>query len=477
MTGKQRISTIVALATLVAVGPASRAEADCNPALATLPGVDCSTDATCCVAGALAIDGAPGTVGSAARCDDAVELQALASSCPTDDFDAHILLFGIDEDSWADNGLRECTDDLFGKHWIASALIGGGILPTPGVARHTSSQYLIQAQANATTFHPQLEHVQSDSQAAFASYMPDLTHANTVTLMCPSFADITSNGMLASEFVHESWHSSYGSHDGTVGGTNADWYYAHQPDTEPLDVYAEFEPDIWPRDGKTERIQHSVYQLQHEFMCDLVQSPRDWVPRAGLFGAQARAALIETTNVLNPTSLPAWAMCGSSVFPGRTPKNPVTPDSARTVTLDFSGVIVETSEGGADDDTETLDANRVLTVSPDDREDSISNSTLGTFADGEVWIDFYVTATLAEDNETVELAYNILFFEDDADDTDCDQDLGGDNCPGAFDESLWATLSVNSVTPFAIRNHSLSNATADPGTDTADIFMNVDLSW
>lgn len=442
--------------------------------LASLPSADCNVDTTCCVAGALD-DTKPGKAGSAARCDDVLDFEALKASCPDDDFDAHVLLFDMIEDTWADNGLRECSADLeFGKHWMAAQMIGGGIDFQPGITHHTGAQYLVEAQCNATTFHPQLDHEQSEAVVNKAAlYTPDPSQANSIEFFCRAFQDSSSSGRLAGIFVHEAFHGTYGVHD---SNDIQDWFFSHRPDDPPLSVEAEFVPDVWPFDGKPDKRQHSVYQLQQEFLCDLLQTPHDWVPRSGLFSVKSIVASIESKNVLNADPLPVWATCGAASPPLRSAKSAPNPEDPRTITIDLSGSYAETSEGGVDDDSGFFDQSVTMVVSIDNRE-AAHSEVIGPFADGELWLVVNLTAEMSLDNNHIDMTYDVEFHEDDADGTDCDEDFSGPNCPNPDDHSFWKPMVLSSTVTSGFAGHDMSNAATENGTDVAHIDLNFDLDW
>lgn len=451
--------------------------------LPALPSLDCSTDKTCCTSGALDVDADPGAT---SQCDEAIAFAAVEGSCP-DDWDAHVQLFSMNEWSWEDNGLRSCDNSTpFGRHWVAATFLAAAIDSEPGKVRHNASQYLMAGQANSTDFHPQLEHRLSPGLEGFAmEWQWDGVIADTIRIACRAFEPDNSAEIVAGMFIHEAWHSVYGLHDvapvfdddtGALTTASQDHYYAHEMPTQPTRVGEEFNPDAWTTNDNPGEVMHSVYQIQHEFLCDAVRSPRNWVPRAGLFEAVEAAASIVSRNTINQMNVPSWALCSDESIPLRTQRDPELPDGARRLDIELEGLVVETSEDGSDDDTQAFAKAYDVIVLPDNNT-VVLDETIGYFADGEVWLELDLDAVLGSDGETVSFTYNLLFYEADEDGTDCDEDLGGDDCPAKLDPSLWASASVDSLTTFYLDHQVLDNASNENGTDVADITMNVELSW
>ncbi len=469
---------------IAAVGIATTVLSGASPAHAcpapAVPLLDCQVDTTCCVGAALAPDA--DATGARALCDEAFVFQQLQNSCPGD-FDGHELFYDMDVDSWSGHGWAQCNANTeFGKHWMASGLFSG-LKFTPGVSRNLPVDYLMVAGANATTFHPQHEHhLDTDpTETSIARRSKAGPGARPIRFYCPAFVPMRAVADNASTFVHESWHGTYGSHDLDGEGTSSDYYYPKRPQEVPDAIWEEYLPDPWLRDDADPHpVQRSVWQIQHDLLCDLVDTPRDWVPRSTIIRGQTNARIVETSRFLAPTLVPAWATCGNKAIPARTPKPLLTPDRPRTLTFDVYGAIAETSEAGVDDDTASYAQTLTIDLTPMVTETgSIVQTTVGlpVEADGEVWVDFAAVAVLGEDGDVIDGKFNVFFYEKDNDGTNCDEDLVGDDCPGIGDTTFWQEFSVQSTATTFTFNDALDNASNENGTDTASVRVDIEMSW
>jgi hypothetical protein len=446
-----------------------------------LPSADCNVDTTCCASGALDLDVEKA---GGSGCDEVIAFAAVANNCPGD-WSGHIGVFNMDEVSWEDNGLETCDTQMpFGRHWVAATYLAAAI-DNDGPIHHRGPQYLMAAQSTVTDFHPLLEHRLSPGLEKYAAqYIEDHAIADTIRFGCGSFRVGGSAETLAGTFVHEAWHSVYGDHDiDPVFGENdetitesLDHYYAHDFYPKVPKVSESFDPDAWTTEDKPGEVIHSVYQIQHEFLCDIVRSPRNWVPRAGLFEAVEKANSILQDNIINSVAVPVTEMCSDASIRMRVPRDPALPDDARVLDIDVDGTFVETSEDSQDDDSGEISESFQVIVVPGGGP-VVLDETIGPFADGEVWLEIDLQAELAADGDTVAFSYNLLFYEADEDDTHCDEDLVGDDCPARFDPSQWIPASVDSLGTVYFDNEVLDNASNENGTDYADITMNVELSW
>ncbi len=449
--------------------------------LPRLPSADCIVDETCCASGALDFDDEKAW---SSGCDEVFAFAAVSGNCPGD-WDAHIGVFNMDEVSWEDNGLETCDPEMpFGRHWVAATYLAAA-MDDDGPVHHRPSEYLMAGQSTVTDFHPLLEHRLSPGLKKYAAYyIEDFAGADTIRFGCRSFRVGGSAETLAGIFVHEAWHSVYGGHDiDPVFGEDdelltdsSDHYYAHDFLPNAPHVSESYNPDAWTTEDNPGEVIHSVYQIQHEFLCDIVRSPRTWVPHSGLFEAVEAANSIIQENIIDSEAVPATELCTDSSMRMRIPRDPALPDDARVLEIDIDGTVVETSEDSSDDDSGDFSKTYEVVVVPGGGP-VVLDETLGTFADGEVWLEIDLQAELAADGETVDFTYNLLFYEADEDGTHCDEDLAGDDCPGKLDPAQWVSASVDSQSLFHLQTEVLDNASNENGTDYANIAMNVELSW
>ena len=459
---KTFVTFTLILAGGLALAP-ERAEA-CDPT--PLPVANCDVDTTCCMAGVW--EDQPGDD----LCDEAMFFALLAPQCP-EDYGAHLSIYNMDESSFEDHGLGECNGDLeFTKHWLATLLARGGIDWSNPDTRHDESDWAWVIQAQATSFHVLQEHFLDLDTSALGHNTPACI-PDAIGFGCRAFEPRRSDGMRAGLMVHESWHSTVGGHaiDHDVGH-DRDYFYAHHdsPDT-PLWATFTTPEELWPmKDVEWTETHHSVYQLEYELLCELVEAPAMWVPRSVLFAAASEAAdLLDENFIQHPVPVPAWAICDAPMPLGGAAGGP---KRERIVTIRIAGQITETSVASIDDDNAEFEVILPeVTLDLQNPSHEFPLMELANVADGEIWIEFEGKLQLAADGETIELAYNVLFNEDDEDDTDCDEDLGGDDCPAKGNPALWSVVTLDSLTPPTTQFITLSNASNENGDDSAKIEM------
>jgi hypothetical protein len=98
-------------------------------------------------------------------------------------------------------------------------------------------------------------------------------------------------GSRGGDFMHEGWHAyfdKYGWNNGNVGGhrptqgnctaVGCDYFYFHG-----IGAYAF--GAMWQNDGTAKRF-HSPNQVQVEYLCDVADYPKSWVPNSVRLAAQ-----------------------------------------------------------------------------------------------------------------------------------------------------------------------------------------------
>jgi hypothetical protein len=163
--------------------------------------------------------------------------------------------------------------------------------------------------------------------------------------------------------------------------------------------------------------------------------------------------------------------------PGRDPRGEAIPGRPRTALLDVAGFLFEGAELPQDESELPITKATVLTLEVSEDTPTASTSWVSPAADG-VWIEVRATATMQADGDTVIVKYNVFFFEVDADNTNCDEDLTGDDCPGLNDQANWPSLTLTSsfFIPAPLVEH-LDNASNENGDDYADVQLFFELDW
>jgi hypothetical protein len=156
-------------------------------------------------------------------------------------------------------------------------------------------------------------------------------------------------------------------------------------------------------------------------------------------------------------------------------RNPDDPEitNGRVITIQIEADLHETDEpvGGPTDEHHAKTI--TLTVTPDDPTDE--GSWVSPEVD-EVSVEYFVSARLLDDGETVELSYHMLMFEDNADQhRDCEESLaGGDHCPSA--PLLVMTLDSENFSPVpVVFNLDNSHSWDDP--DRASGSITTTMEW
>lgn len=477
-------ASVVFFAAALALVPV-RARAQKCPA-PSLPSLDCSQSSNCCVGGAFNMDDVTQLGGNWA-CGDVVLFDRLTSPnnhCTQAAFDDHNELFDVVTSTYAADGLNQCNGALpHAKHWAAgSYLVGNAIDYVPGVTwHHPIEDYQAASVARANHIKPALEHELGAGNSPNAQHQWDGVFADTITFFCPLFSatNIGTPTWRASDFIHEAWHMVYGDHDTVGSSANQDYFYPHDHVLGPGEVGDCFDPAVVPagadgsfdcRVGIGPDYQTSVYQLQFEYLCDLVTTPLEWVPRSIAQQAGLLSFALGTTWFQGQTAFKNTPPFFCNLTPPARDAREFLPGRPRTVILDVQGHLFEGAELPADEDDLTIDKQTVLTLEVSEAAPVASGTWTSPAAD-EVWIEVRATATLQPD-DTVFVKYNVFFFEEDADNTNCDEDLTGDDCPALNDQTNWPSLTLSAAVfiepPFL---HTLNNASNESGDDYANVSL------
>lgn len=486
----------VALVTALCWPPSRAARACDTPAHLSL---DCTQEFNCCVDGQVQPD-----VGLTAPflCADPLLFSLLADQCSPSTFNGHNNLFNVVEQTYAEHGLNECTPVLeHPKHWMGAFLIGTSIRWEPGKTwHHPILDYLTLAVARNNHLHAQFEHQLAITQSTkdpAASYGADPFFPDTIRFFCPAFmSDIRGSAVgRAGIFVHESWHAVYGSHALIVDDPQAsfDFYLPHDHVLREGEVGKCFDPDPAPKGWQPNFFQcatqpslamTSVYQIEYEFFCDLNDSPEDWVPRtlarqgglvANYMGTLRNKLLDDVFIGATGVFLNTPPITCTEQPPMRDGRGPSIPGRPRFLHLRLAGNLFEGSEGGLDDDELFVEKSFDLELTSD-----LPAATIHWVSPSvdDVHVEFKMDAALQPDGETVNVRYNVFFFDDDTDGTDCDSDLTGYDCPGLADGSNWPEFSLSSgafiLPPVRV---ILDNVANENGNDFADLLLFRELDW
>jgi hypothetical protein len=447
-----------------------------------LPVMDCATNPTstspCCTGGSIFDDVAnpPPWAGSNNFCTEALVSQIFASSCTEDALDKHDILFHINLEAGA-TGAGSCDGSMdYGKHWNAAQLIPTLIQYKPGITwHHPIADYYRAALAESNGFHAELEHFFGDPDPegkANASYNLDFVGKNNLRFFCPLFSNGTAGSPLyrASDFIHEAWHDTYGSHD--FEDPDADSYAVHDHTLGPGEMNQEADVE----DGLP--AESSVYQVQYEFLCDVNTTPHDWVPRAlaweaGLLADDLLVRKYKKQGV-GAFLLPPPMTCNNAPPMRRNPDVPAI-TNGRLVNIRIDADLHETDEpiGGPTDEHHGADLSFMLTP----ENPTANTSWISPRLDDQVWIKYVVFAQLRADGQTVDLTYDMAFYETNSDlEEDCEETLS--NGPDCKEELPWPTMVLdnNNYSPAPIV-FNLDNSHSWDDPDRASGTITVTMDW
>jgi hypothetical protein len=192
----------------------------------------------------------------------------------------------------------------FPKHWNAAYLVTYGLQDLNCCSWHGTVDYRALGEAAGSNFHTSLYHTCSDDSCCFGSFNTHFWGPNEISTHCLLYDSTSANanpGSRAGDFQHEGWHGwldkynwdngSCGGHRcGTPGNCTAkdacDYFYFHGVGAYAFGA-------LYQTDGTANRF-HSPNQVQVEFLCDVAQYSKSWVPKSvqdsAKSDADARAA-------------------------------------------------------------------------------------------------------------------------------------------------------------------------------------------
>lgn len=221
-----------------------------------------------------------------------------------------------------------CNVNLeFPKHWNAAYLITYGLEDNFFQSFHMTSDYRGISEGASNKFHSTLRHTIKDGNGLFGSFMWHPVAPNVVTTYCLLYDSSKANANPASragDYVHEGWHawldyynwdngSSAGHRSGPQGkctiSSGCDYFYFHKI------IDYRFYYDMWDggrsfQMGATpnQHPRHTPNQAQVEFLCDVADLSKSWVPESVRIAARADANQRAVTRFING---PGYT-CGSA---------------------------------------------------------------------------------------------------------------------------------------------------------------------
>jgi hypothetical protein len=198
-------------------------------------------------------------------------------------------------------GWDECDPNFaFGKMLNAGYLLANGVQDETLGPWHSSSDYSEWGNAHQDDWRYQPNDQDND---AYAISRGGLFQFDRIEMTCIGIN--RSAGQRAGTMLHEATHMFY-------------WQWDHHANN-PINNCADNEPcsDEWlfhelgeygygTLDGANDSMKHSMNQIQIEFLCDLGEFPKPWVPITIAQMAWAESTNIMTNRILNP---PGWT-CG-----------------------------------------------------------------------------------------------------------------------------------------------------------------------
>ena len=210
------------------------------------------------------------------------------------------------QSDWNNRGWNDaCNVKLeFPKHWNAAYLVTYGLQDQNCCSWHGTADYRALGEAAGSSFHTSLYHTCSDDSCCFGSFDTHIFGPNEISTHCLLYDSTATNanpGSRAGDFMHEGWHGwlhKYNWNNGSCGGHRCgtpgnctakdacDYFYFHGVGAYAFGA-------LYQTDGTANRF-HSPNQVQVEFLCDVADYSKSWVPasvrQSAKSDADARAA-------------------------------------------------------------------------------------------------------------------------------------------------------------------------------------------
>lgn len=213
------------------------------------------------------------------------------------------------ESDWSSRGWNSaCNVNLeFPKHWNAAYLVTYGLADAGCCSFHGTIDYRKTGEAPGNEFHNGLYHTCRDDLCCFGSFSVNWWPwtPDELATHCPLYTATYTNanpGSRAGDFMHEGWHAWLNKYDwdnGSCGGHrcsgcsagSCDYFYFHGIGDYAFGA-------LYQTDGTSARF-HSPNQVQVEFLCDVAQYPKSWVPASVREAARTDANARAVTRFIN----------------------------------------------------------------------------------------------------------------------------------------------------------------------------------
>ena len=218
--------------------------------------------------------------------------------------------YDLRQGDWNNRGWFDaCNNHLeFPKHWNAAYLLTYGLADNNSQSWHGTVDYRATAEASGSAFHNSLYDSIGDGQSLFGSFDVNLIGSDKVTTYCALYDPGSSYGNPGSrggDFIHEGWHAwlhRYGYNNGNVGGhrpgpqgncsfNGCDYFYFHGVGAYAFGA-------LYQTNGTASRF-HSPNQIQVEFLCDVADQSKPWVPASVRLAAAANSNVRTSQRFIN----------------------------------------------------------------------------------------------------------------------------------------------------------------------------------
>jgi len=221
--------------------------------------------------------------------------------------------YDVREGDWRSRGYFDaCNVNVeFAKHWNAAYLVTYGLSDNHDLAFHGTVDYRATAEAAGSDFHSSLNHTATDDTSVFGRFVWHPFSSNEVQTSCllydPALSGNANPGSRAGDFMHEGWHGwasrrlrSFGGCNGHQNGPQGacsanpcgcDYFYFHG--------IGAYEFGAMYQDDGTARRYHSPNQVQVEFLCDVADLSKSWVPDTVRRSARSDANRRAVTRFIN----------------------------------------------------------------------------------------------------------------------------------------------------------------------------------
>jgi hypothetical protein len=208
--------------------------------------------------------------------------------------------YDLRQSDWSNRGWNDSCNNKFEwpKHWNAAYLVTYGLLDSNSQSFHGTKDYRATGEAASSSFHTSLYHTASDDSCCFGGFVYHPVGANEIQTMCALYNPTATNanpGSRAGDFVHEGWHAWLDKYDwdnGSCGGhrcgpkeactvNGCDYFYFHGIGDYAFGA-------MYQTDGTANRF-HSPNQAQVEFLCDVADLSKNWVPASVRLAAKTDA--------------------------------------------------------------------------------------------------------------------------------------------------------------------------------------------